>query len=593
MTRKTTRKTNEMAIQTHFPYEVFSAYQTITWYWLLMEIHMVKVGWHCLTTCTTCCTGTTKKSSILEPNWAKIKQIVWALQLCFNKQKMKWYEDMLVIPSPSFWINHVNWGCRWGVWVSKELLCFIWFRNGVGSAENTNWTRVCGGNCKHHIAHKKDKPPPHPMQRERQSAAPPNTTQKTKPLPHPTQQTLSIHMQRTFSKRDTCSLSSGHDTCSLNATRSLLFPKLSLNMTRAHPSSKNLSGGQSCDPTSNPSEQPSSNPSSNPLEQPRSNPSPNLLGGAQFTGGPCRSTQWWQWQWWQIQPHPGCKQRVPLIFHLCRRICGPTNMVVVAAAANSNSWGKGKKTIKNQKQKYGGKEDGQKCGSNAATAMAKAMARRCCPCCTGIFALIVVAMAPLPLLRWHCCPYCATAVVALALMPLLHWWSPRCCGYTGIVVTLASLPHCSCAGIAIVVASALLSLLHWHLCPCCSAMALFPLLHRHCCASIVIALVPLPLLRWLGPCPCSCTGIVAVVAWMSLTPSCWCCCPCHGCAEVDAAIALALVLLLCRHLCCAALLSFRCAGWLLPVALPLSLASLSPLCQLPCCTGVFTVVIIA
>ncbi len=44
-----------------------------------------------------------------------------------------------------------------------------------------------------------------------------------------------------------------------------------------------------------------------------------------------------------------------------------------------------------------------------------------------------------------------------------------------------------------------------------------------------------------------------------------------------------------------ALLSFRCAGWLLHNTLPLLLASLPLLCpcQCPCCTGIITVVALA
>ncbi len=87
---------------------------------------------------------------------------------------------------------------------------------------------------------------------------------------------------------------------------------------------------------------------------------------------------------------------------------------------------------------------------------------------------------------------------------------------------------------------------HWCLCP------------YHSCAGvvaiIVLALLPslcwrshvpvsLPLLQWFNPCCCGCNGILVAVVALGLLPLLGCC------------------------LRCAALLSFCCAGWLLPVAL--------------------------
>ncbi len=75
-----------------------------------------------------------------------------------------------------------------------------------------------------------------------------------------------------------------------------------------------------------------------------------------------------------------------------------------------------------------------------------------CPRCTGVVA--VVALALLPSLHWHHCPCCAgiVALVALVLLPPLRWCHHRW-----------FLCH-HCTGIFTVVAVAPSRLLHWHLC---------------------------------------------------------------------------------------------------------------------------------
>jgi hypothetical protein len=117
-------------------------------------------------------------------------------------------------------------------------------------------------------------------------------------------------------------------------------------------------------------------------------------------------------------------------------------------------------------------------------------------CYAGLFA--VVAIAPLPLLRWPLCCCCngAIAIVAQVPLPLL---CQHCC------------PCCA----------AIVTFLHWHCHPLCHASVVthFILLVLwlslqwccYCCADffIFVALASLPLLRW--HCCHLSTGIVTLI----------------------------------------------------------------------------------
>jgi hypothetical protein len=123
----------------------------------------------------------------------------------------------------------------------------------------------------------------------------------------------------------------------------------------------------------------------------------------------------------------------------------------------------------------------------------------------------------LPLLKYHCCPFCNGIVEVFKLVssPLSQWrhHHPQCAGVFAIV-TMALLPllrwrHCQdCIGVVLPLSPlrcspyfadlfALMS--HWRLHPhCTSVVAPVNLARLRCCTSVV-ALVTLalsPLVRW-------------------------------------------------------------------------------------------------
>ncbi len=139
-----------------------------------------------------------------------------------------------------------------------------------------------------------------------------------------------------------------------------------------------------------------------------------------------------------------------------------------------------------------------------------------CSHLTGLFAVVAMGLLPLLSRCLHCC--CtgivvlvafALLVVVLALLPLLHW-------------------HCD----IIVLASSPTSL-RWHCCHCFDgAIAVvqvsLPLLHCHCCchcagivAVVALALSPsmrllfLPLLHWRCLSHCACVFAIIALAWVN------------------------------------------------------------------------------
>ena len=107
--------------------------------------------------------------------------------------------------------------------------------------------------------------------------------------------------------------------------------------------------------------------------------------------------------------------------------------------------------------------------------------------------IVLIALASLPSMHWHCCLCCA-GVIALVALASAHW---QCCLRHIVLAELASLPvlcWCSCLHRAEVG-----TVVGWRC-------------HPHCAGVLALALVPLPTLRWsLYPR----AGIIPLVALVS------------------------------------------------------------------------------